>query len=303
MADILRSTFCQQRAIEMQSAFDGIKLLDNATQFLSHLVPNENTNVSGDRKFEVMDHLDRELLLKGNIAFIQHPMSVDFDRSDSKKKPFETRKVMVGFKLNIKGFEKVTFMQVMNKPMNQHLKVFMKRASRTIPEVFGRNDVFYGGISQTKINSMTNNPNCGGIPVLNDTLFLNPDRERTQELIKKGEAKANDFRFFIGFECFSDVLLHNILARNKYIAVNVCDSRLVSDILWNNEQMVKKKYIRNDMWRQMVQCLPEEIAQSWLQFPDTILDSEMFLNLSKGHKANIAAMLQDAKRQATDFVM
>lgn len=302
MTAILRSTFCQQRSFEMQCAFDGIKLLDNATQFEPKLASKQGPKVSSGATLEVMDHLDRELLLNGNMVFIQHPVSVDHDRSDA----FETRKVMVGFKANVKGYEAMTFLHVMNKPMNQKLKVFMDGARQQIPSVFDKNDVFYGGIDETKIHLMTTNPNCGGFPMLNETVFLDPDRNRAQELILKREAKTSDFRFFIGFMSRADCHLQNILDRKKYIAVNVSevsDRGLVRNILWNNEQMVREKYLRNDMWRQMVQCLTEEVAQSWLKLPDTILDSEMFHNLSKGHNAHMDATFQEAGKQVTDFIL
>ena len=97
MVSTLKSIFQYDGNQDMQSAFEGIKLLNNAHEFVPHLARRAQIASSESSvKLEVMDHLDRALLLKGEMAFIQHPMALDFDRSDPKKKPFETRKVMVG---------------------------------------------------------------------------------------------------------------------------------------------------------------------------------------------------------------
>ena len=109
-----------------------------------------------------------------------------------------------------------------------------------------------------------------------------PDLKEAEKFILKGDANVGDFRFIVGFEAFYGAHLENIMKRNRYVAVNVEGYKgkdLLLDTLWNNKALVEKKYVRNDLWANMVKLLGDVYCES---ISDTELFYEFVLTIWKG---------------------
>ena len=319
MTSILYNTFNQGQSENTQTMFDGLKTLNNAEEFTPYVSDNSyrkhqirvaaniinKPRLEAPKVLETMDKLDSAALLRGGMGFVQHPFSLDFD-VDERQKIFETKKVMIGVKADLSPSKDVTILLTMNKPLIDKMSDYHDKDNPTIPSIFFTSDAFYGGRNMMAYNTLTVNPNCRGIPLLNGNLFLNPDKDKAEKLVKKGDAMAGDFRFVVGFEAVYDDHLQNIMQRNKYVAVNLetfGDDQLLMDTLWNNEQLVKKKYVKNDLWERVVGLMGDEYAQSWLKWNEDVFDSEAFNELCRCHYENVNTQFKESNKLLEHYVM
>ena len=83
-----QNTFKQQIIISptaIQTEFHTFKALKSAQQFIPYLSDNKHTKPLNRQnpRLKVMEKLDFDLLCRGSIGFIQHPMSLDLDAMDT----------------------------------------------------------------------------------------------------------------------------------------------------------------------------------------------------------------------------
>ena len=123
-----------------------------------------------------------------------------------------------------------------------------------IPKIFHEHELFYGGDNTDTIEIISKNPYCGGISVLNGTMFWNPDMTRTEKLINAGHAKPDEFKFYYGKLLWNDILFNNIESRNLY---NICLMKNIKDkyndiikYIINKYNPEKKKY---SLWLKLIQ--------------------------------------------------
>ena len=95
-------------------------------------------------------------------------------------------------------------------------------------------------------------------------LFMNPNLKEAEKSILKVDADDGDFEFIDEFETFYDAHFKNVMERNEYVAANskeYKDGDLSLETLWKNKDSIKEKYVRNDLWSNMVRLLGDEYSR------------------------------------------